>query len=94
MAVVKNISGRVAVIYLKHAVEMGTREQLFNIPRHDYTRHLLTDAPVLKSYAQLVKGMYNKTADYACGSICISELSLREGGGLFMLSQICIGHLT
>ena len=41
MAVVEQISHRVAVMYLGQIVETGTRGQVLNDPRHDYTRRLL-----------------------------------------------------
>ncbi|WP_417425471.1 ABC transporter ATP-binding protein [Hoeflea sp.] len=46
MAVVENISDRVAVMYLGQIVEMGTREQVFGDPRHSYTKRLLAAVPV------------------------------------------------
>jgi peptide/nickel transport system ATP-binding protein len=46
MAVVEQISHRVAVMYLGQIVEMGTRRQVFEDPRHDYTRRLLEAVPV------------------------------------------------
>lgn len=46
MAVVENISDRVAVMYLGQIVEMGTRAQLFGNPQHPYTRRLLDAVPV------------------------------------------------
>ncbi len=45
MAVVENISDRVAVMYLGQIVEMGTREQVFANPRHPYTRRLIDAVP-------------------------------------------------
>ena len=45
MAVVENISDRVAVMYLGQIVEMGTREQIFANPRHPYTKRLLSAVP-------------------------------------------------
>ncbi len=41
MAVVEQVSHRVAVMYLGQIVEMGTRAQVFEDPRHRYTRRLL-----------------------------------------------------
>ncbi|RWC59968.1 ABC transporter ATP-binding protein [Mesorhizobium sp.] len=46
MAVVENISDRVAVMYLGQVVEMGTRDQVFSNPRHPYTRRLIEAVPV------------------------------------------------
>ena len=46
MAVVENISDRVAVMYLGQIVEMGSREQVFGNPQHPYTRRLIEAVPV------------------------------------------------
>ncbi len=46
MAVVEQISHRVAVMYLGQIVEMGTRAQIFEDPRHDYTRRLIEAVPI------------------------------------------------
>ncbi len=46
MAVVDNISDRVAVMYLGQIVEMGTRAQIFGNPAHPYTRRLIEAVPV------------------------------------------------
>ncbi|MCQ8781052.1 ABC transporter ATP-binding protein [Mangrovibrevibacter kandeliae] len=46
MAVVENISDRVAVMYLGQIVETGTRDQIFADPRHPYTRRLIEAVPV------------------------------------------------
>jgi len=46
MAVVENISDRVAVMYLGQIVEMGTRDQVFSNPAHAYTRRLIEAVPI------------------------------------------------
>ncbi|WP_448953231.1 ABC transporter ATP-binding protein [Labrys neptuniae] len=46
MAVVENISDRVAVMYLGQIVEMGTRDQIFADPRHPYTKRLIEAVPI------------------------------------------------
>jgi peptide/nickel transport system ATP-binding protein len=46
MAVVEQISHRVAVMYLGQIVEMGTPAQVLGNPRHDYTRRLLDAVPI------------------------------------------------
>ncbi|WP_232845829.1 ABC transporter ATP-binding protein [Aurantimonas marina] len=46
MAVVENISDRVAVMYLGQIVETGTRDQIFSAPQHPYTQRLIEAVPV------------------------------------------------
>ncbi|UIJ70766.1 ABC transporter ATP-binding protein [Aurantimonas sp. HBX-1] len=46
MAVVENISDRVAVMYLGQIVEIGTRDQVFGNPQHAYTQRLIEAVPV------------------------------------------------
>jgi peptide/nickel transport system ATP-binding protein len=46
MAVVEQISHRVAVMYLGQIVEIGSRAQIFEDTRHHYTRRLLDAVPI------------------------------------------------
>jgi peptide/nickel transport system ATP-binding protein len=46
MAVVEQVSHRIAVMYLGQIVEMGTRRQVFENPQHDYTKRLLKAVPI------------------------------------------------
>ncbi|MFN4130402.1 MAG: dipeptide ABC transporter ATP-binding protein [Paracoccaceae bacterium] len=46
MAVVDNISDRVAVMYLGQIVERGSRAQGFSNPKHPYTQRLIEAVPV------------------------------------------------
>jgi len=45
LSVVEHIADRIMVIYLGHAVEIGTREAIFRSAQHPYTRALLSATP-------------------------------------------------
>jgi peptide/nickel transport system ATP-binding protein len=46
LALVRELSDRVAVMYLGRVVELGTREQVYERPTHPYTQSLLSAVPV------------------------------------------------
>ena len=46
LAVVREISHRVMVLYLGRVMELASREQLYDDPRHPYTKALLSAAPI------------------------------------------------
>jgi len=47
LAVVRELSHRIMVLYLGRAVEIGPAEAIYNDPRHPYTKALLAAAPIL-----------------------------------------------
>jgi oligopeptide/dipeptide ABC transporter ATP-binding protein len=49
LAVVSQVSHRIAVMYAGSLVEVGSGDQLFRRPAHPYTRGLLRSVPTLRS---------------------------------------------
>ena len=54
MAVVEQISHRVAVLYLGQIVEFGSRRQVFENPTHSYTQNLLAAVPIADPHQRIM----------------------------------------
>jgi oligopeptide/dipeptide ABC transporter ATP-binding protein len=52
LSVVKHIADRIAVMYLGRIVETGPADDIFDDPRHPYTRALLSAIPVASPHAR------------------------------------------
>jgi len=46
LAVVRHISDRIVVLYLGKVMESTTADELFAMPLHPYTRHLISAVPI------------------------------------------------
>jgi oligopeptide/dipeptide ABC transporter ATP-binding protein len=84
LSVVRQISDRVAVMYLGKVMEIGTRSQVYTQPAHPYTRALLSAAPVadptVKGTRQRItlKGDVPSPADPPTGCVFHTRCWLRE----------------
>ena len=58
LAVVKHISDRVLVMYLGHAVELGTYDQVYHRPLHPYTQALMSAVPIPDPDKELTKQVH------------------------------------
>jgi oligopeptide/dipeptide ABC transporter ATP-binding protein len=48
LAVVRQMSDRIAVLYLGKLVEVGTRDEICSAPRHPYTQALIAAVPTIE----------------------------------------------
>ena len=53
IAVVRQVSDRIAVMYLGRIVETGPTEEIFNNPSHPYTKLLLSSVPKMTTGSQI-----------------------------------------
>jgi len=88
MAVVENISDRVAVMYLGQIVEMGSRAQVFGNPQHAYTRRLIEAVPVPDP------GFVRTPAPRLAGEVPSPVHALGQGPVRVQLRDIGAGHLV
>lgn len=59
MAVIERVSHHVGVMYLGRIVEMGTRQAIFEDPRHEYTQSLLSAVPIADPAKRKLEGELN-----------------------------------
>lgn len=63
LTTVRFIADRIAVMYLGRIVEMGETEEVFEQPRHPYTRALLDSAPTLARLGKLPAVLHGEIPD-------------------------------
>lgn len=85
MAVVEQISHRVAVMFAGQIVEMGTRQQVFETPAHAYTRQLLAAVPVAVPGRKIDTSMMTHDIPSAIRRV-------GDGPAAFILQELEPGH--
>jgi peptide/nickel transport system ATP-binding protein len=89
LAVVERISHRIAVMFLGQIVEMGTRRQVLEDPRHEYTRRLLEAVPVpdpTRRRNRRREFIEPASAVHAIGA-AVPRVSLRDVGGGHLVAE-------
>ncbi|RXN84722.1 glutathione ABC transporter ATP-binding protein GsiA [Achromobacter aloeverae] len=87
MAVVEQVSHRVAVMYLGQIVELGSRRRIFESPRHPYTRKLLAAVPVAEPGRHIDTSLVS-------GEIPSPVRRVGDEPALLMLDEVEPGHLV
>ena len=67
LSVIKYLSDRVGIMYLGEIVEIGTSEEIFNIPKHPYTEALLSANPGNKKEKIILTGDLPSPSDLPSG---------------------------
>ncbi len=87
MAVIERVSHRVAVMYLGQIVEMGTRQHIFEDPRHPYTRKLLSAIPIADPMKRTDFGMLT-------GEIPSPVRKINDPPPKKVLNEVAPGHFV
>jgi peptide/nickel transport system ATP-binding protein len=78
LAVVSQVTDRVAVMYAGSLVEVGSARDIFTAPAHPYTRGLLASVPTLASDRSRPLATIDDSARTSSDSIPLTEISARH----------------
>jgi peptide/nickel transport system ATP-binding protein len=78
LAVVSQVTDRVAVMYAGSLVEVGSVRDIFTAPAHPYTRGLLASVPTLASDRSRPLATIDDSARTSSDSIPLAEISARH----------------
>ena len=78
--VVRNVSGRIAVMFRGQIVELGGAEEVFSRPRHPYTLALLAAMPRADRREDLVDALADRAPDLLRPEVsegCVTAIAAR-----------------
>ncbi len=73
LSVVRNVAGRVAVMYRGKIAELGPTPELFRAPEHPYTRMLISSIPVVSEEEEALKPRWPWERNLTLGSSGVSQ---------------------
>jgi peptide/nickel transport system ATP-binding protein len=91
LGVVEQIADRVVVMYRGHIVEQGTRDQVYDSPRHPYTLRLLAATPRI---ARAGEHGYRLVRHEAVQADAPHGYEYFSGAGACLMHEVTPGHLV
>ena len=91
LGVVEQIADRVAVMYRGRILECGTRDQVYDTPRHPYTLRLLAATPRI---ARTAAGGYELLRHAGAGSAPPQGFGYFAGEGAPTMHEVAPGHVV
>ena len=91
LGVVEQIADCVVVMYRGHIVEQGTRDQVYDSPRHPYTLRLLAATPRI---ARAAEGGYRLLRHDAAQAPAPAGFEYFSGGGAPVMHEVAPGHVV
>ena len=73
LSVVRNVAGRVVVMYRGKVAELGSTAELFRDPEHPYTRMLISSIPVVSEEEEALKPLWPWERNLALDSGAVSQ---------------------
>ncbi|MER3555390.1 MAG: ABC transporter ATP-binding protein [Meiothermus sp.] len=73
LSVVRNLAGRVAVMYRRKIAEISSTPELFRDPEHPYTRMLISSIPVVSEEEEALKPQWPWERNLALDSGAVSQ---------------------
>jgi peptide/nickel transport system ATP-binding protein len=91
LGVVEQIADRVVVMYRGHIVEQGTRDQVYDSPRHPYTLRLLAATPRISRTGE---SGYRLVRHDAVQAAAPEGFEYFAGGGAPVMHEVAPGHVV